>query len=142
MLSGVKVEGLAEFRRGLNRLDPELTKMLRGDLLEIGKDVARVAQGKVPSKSGLARGSIRAGVSGNNAYVAGGKANVPYYGWLDFGNRSAISGRPRSIGPWKGTGSGPQQGRFIYKAIAQESRSIETRAADAIKKAEAQAFND
>lgn len=133
--SGVRVDGLKELRRKLNRLDPALAQELRSDLLEIGKDVAREAQSRVPQRSGAARGSIRAGVSGNSAYVAGGKKSVPYYGWLDFGSRDARSGRPRSVGPWKGTGSGPKQGRFIYAAIAAKSREIKRRSVNAFEKA-------
>jgi len=139
--SGVRVDGLKELRRALNRVDPELTKQLRKDLLEVGKDVAADARGRVPSRSGKARGSIRAGASGNSAYVAGGKKTVPYYGWLDFGSRSARSGRPRSVGPWKGTGSGPKKGRFIYAAIDDNKKNIERRAVAAFDKAKKSAFD-
>ena len=138
--SGVRVEGLKELRRGLNRIDPELTKQLRKDLLEIGKDIAADARRTVPSISGKARGSIRAGVSGNKAYVAGGKKTVPYYGWLDFGSRTPRSGRPRSVGPWKGSGAGPKRGRFIYAAIDRNLKQIERRAVAAFDKAKKAAF--
>lgn len=79
--------------------------------------VATDAKGRVPSVSGRAAGSIRPLVSGNKAYVAGGKNSVPYYGWLDFGTRNPRHGNPRSRGPWSGSGSGPKAGRFIYPAI-------------------------
>ena len=138
--SGVRVDGLKELRRGLNRIDPELTKQLRRDLLEIGKDVAADARRTVPEVSGKAKGSIRAGASGNTAYVAGGKKSVPYYGWLDFGSRTPRRGRPRSVGPWKGTGSGPKRGRFIYAAIDRNLKQIERRAVAAFEKAKKSAF--
>lgn len=135
-LSGVKVDGLKELRRALNKLDPELTKTMRSELLDLGKEVAVDAQRRVPERSGRAKGSIRAGVSGNNAYVAGGRKSVPYYGWLDFGGRTPRSGRPRSVGPWKGSGSGPKGGRFIYKAIEENRPHIKRRALEALHKAE------
>lgn len=141
MISGVDAVGLKEFRRGLNRIDPELTKQLRRELLEIGQDVANDARMTVPvGRTGRARGSVRAGVSGNNAYIAGGKATVPYFGWLDFGSRTPRSGRPRSVGPWKGTGPGPYKGRFIYPAIARNQSNIERRAVKAFEKARDEAL--
>lgn len=140
-MSGVKVDGLKELRRALNRIDPELTQVLRGELLEIGKDIAADAQTKVPVRTGRARGSIRAGVSGNRAYIAGGKKAVPYFGWLDFGSRTPRRGRPRSVGPWKGSGRGPKRGRFIHVAIEENRDNIKRRAVKAFEKAKKSAFN-
>ena len=137
MSAGIEIEGLKEFRKDLKRIDEELAKELRADLLVIAREIAREAAARVAviSKTGKAAGSIRAGVSGNNAYVMGGKASVPYYGWLDFGGRNAISGRPRSVGPWKGSGPGPERGRFIYPTIVRNRREIEQKAQQAFDKA-------
>ncbi len=135
MNAGISVDGLAAFRRDLKKIDPELTKELRRDLLVIGQKIAVQAALRVPRDSGAAAGSIRAGVSGNNAYVAGGKKNVPYYGWLDFGGRNAVSGRPRSVGPWKGSGGGPQRGRFLYPTIDNSRDEIQRGATAAFDKA-------
>lgn len=132
MPAEIQLEGLAAFRRGLKQIDPQLQKDFRQEILPIARKVADDAASRVPSKSGRARGSIRAGVSGNNAYVQGGKSTVPYYGWLDFGGRTPISGRPRSVGPWKGSGAGPKRGRFIYPAIDDNRGLIEREAAKAI----------
>ena len=89
---------------------------LRDGLRDAANIVARDAASRVPRASGRAAKSIRGQAGGNKAYVVGGKKAVPYYGWLDFGSRRAVSGRPRSVGPWRGTGSGPSEGRFIYPA--------------------------
>lgn len=132
--AGIEIPGLAAFRRDLKKIDDDLPKQLRDELVVVGKEVAGDAQRRVPSRSGKAAGSIRAGVSGNNAYVAGGKKSVPYYGWLDFGSRTPRSGRPRSVGPWKGSGGGPKQGRFIYAAIAENREHITKRAQQAFDK--------
>jgi hypothetical protein len=72
--------------------------------------------------------------------VSGGKRSVPYYGWLDFGSRTPIRGRPRSVGPWKGTGAGPKKGRFLYPAIDRNADNIRRRAVAAFEKAKKQAF--
>ena len=134
--AGIQIEGLAAFRRDLKKIDENLTKELRADLLLIGKEIAREASALVPKgKTGAAAGSIKAGVSGNNAYVSGGKKSVPYYGWLDFGSREPRKGQPRRVGPWKKSGKGPSKGRFIYPTIERNKREIETKAAAAFDKA-------
>lgn len=133
--AGVQVPGLADFRRDLNNIDPALTKQLRSDLVDIGRVVAADAASKVPSRSGRAGESIKAGASGNNAYVQGGKKTVPYYGWLDFGSRKPVRGNPRSVGPWTKSGRGPKKGRFIYPAIEANRDKIQTKAGAAVDRA-------
>jgi hypothetical protein len=109
----VRVEGLAELRRALGRIDKTLPKHLRGKLKTVGDKVAALARSKMPSRSGRARASVKAGVSGNNAYVQGGKASVRYYGWLDYG------GTLRPTGNRRGTQHRPvvRKGRYLYPSI-------------------------
>lgn len=133
--AGIQIDGLAEFRRDLKKIDEELAKELRTDLLSIAREIAIETAIRVPRRSGAAAGSIRAGVSGNNAYVQGGKASVAYYGWLDFGGRTPVKGNPRSVGPWKDSGPGPQGGRYIYPTIRRNEREIEAKAQQAFDKA-------
>lgn len=132
MAAEVQIEGLKALRAGLKKIDPQLQKDLRNDLLPVAHRVADEARGRVPSKSGRAASSIRGGVSGNNAYVQGGRATVKHFAWLDFGSRTPVRGNPRSVGPWAGSGAGPKRGRFIYPAIDARRDDIETTAADAI----------
>jgi hypothetical protein len=132
MPAEIQLEGLAAFRRGLKQIDPQLQKDFRQEILPIAQKVAADAAGRVPSRSGRAKGSIRAGVSGNNAYVQGGRSTVPYYGWLDFGSRTAKADGNPATGPWKGSGVGPARGRFIYPAIDANRDDIEREAAKAI----------
>lgn len=54
---------------------------------------------------------------GNRTYIAEGGARYPHLAWLDFGGRTPISGNPRSVGPWAGSGKGPPGGRLIYPAL-------------------------
>lgn len=121
----VRVEGLAELRRALRRAEniEDLTE-LRVGMKRAADVVAQEAQSRVPSRSGRARGSVRAVSGGNRAFVVGGRKTVPYYGWLDFGTRTPRTGNPRSKGPWAGTGSGPTGGRFIYPAIDAKEREV------------------
>jgi HK97 gp10 family phage protein len=134
----VHVVGLRELRRTLRQAgDVEDLTEVRNALRSGAKIVADDARRRVPVRTGRARDSIRPLVSGNRAFVAGGKAKVPYYGWLDFGSRRPISGRPRSVGPWAGSGSGPAKGRFIYPAIddkIDEVTDLVSKALNAIHK--------
>lgn len=119
------VDGLAALRRDLKAAgDLEGLAEMRDGLKAAARVVADDAKGRVPRKSGRAADSIRAGASGARAYVAGGKASVPYYGWLDFGSRRPQHGQPRRVGPWAKSGTGPPGGRFIYAAVDARQRDV------------------
>lgn len=127
----VEVTGLRELRRDFRRVeDPESLTELRVGLKAAAEIVAAEARSRVPSKSGRARASVRATSGGNSVFVKGGKASVPYYGWLDFGSRTPKRGNPRSVGPWSGSGVAAGKGRFIYPAIdakqVQVAQAVET----------------
>jgi hypothetical protein len=160
---GIHASGIRELQKGLKEFAPEIAKELRGEFLAVAKTVAEDAKSQVPvsgrtveryvrttksgradrrykggtttSGGGGARGSIRAGTGVSGPFVAGGKKTVPYYGWLDFGSRNPIRGRPRSVGPWKGSGAGPSKGRFIYPAIDRNRDELQRRVTDAVEKA-------
>jgi hypothetical protein len=129
----VKVEGLREVNRALKNMGDGLDKELKAEAKDIAEVVARDARRRVPVVSGQAQKSIKAGATQKGAYVQGGKASVPYYAWLDFGSRNPVSGRPRSVGPWKGSGGGPKQGRFIYPALGDNRREVEVRTKKVVK---------
>lgn len=132
----IRVDGLAELRRALRQMENlEASNDLRDGLKRAADSVAQEAKSRVPVRSGAARDSVRATAGGNRAYVAGGKARVPYYGWLDFGSRRPILGNPRSRGPWAGSGTGPQNGRFIYPALDNREREVTALVADAVSEA-------
>jgi hypothetical protein len=134
--AGVEVHGLKELRRDLRKIDPALQKELRADFLDIGKAVAEDAQSEMPERTGRAKASVKAGVSGNNAYVQGGKQTVPYFGWLDFGGvLRPTGGRRNTI-----TREFRKRGRFLYPAIDRNGDRIQRGAEDAVEKAIAKSF--
>lgn len=138
----VQVDGLRELRRSLRQAqDLEDLRDLRDGLKDAANIVARDAQGRVPSRTGRARDSIRATAGGNTAYVKGGKARVPYYGWLDFGSRTPNRGNSRSVGPWSGSGKGPNGGRFIYPAIDAKRDEVVELVAEAVEHALSRLFD-
>lgn len=138
--AGIKVEGLVELQRDLKELDPALAKNLKSELRDVAETVLHDAQNDMPVKSARALQSMKAGSDAGGPFVAGGKKSVPYYGWLDFGSRTPVKGRPRSVGPWKGSGAGPKKGRFLFPAIDRNRDVIERKATDAFEKAKKEAF--
>lgn len=131
----IGVEGLKELRRDLRKIDPELELERRQRFRAIGERLADEIRSKIDSVSGDAAASIRAGVSGNNAYIAGGKRSVPYFGWLDFGSRNPNVGAPRSVGPWAHSGRGPDRGRYFLPVIDRNRDRIADEALDAMNAA-------
>lgn len=138
MASGgaVRVEGLAEFQRGLKRLAPETAKEFRSALLDVGQDIVHEAQSNVPVKSGTALNSIKAGSNAQTVYVQGGKTSVPYYPWLDFG------GVLRPTGGRRGTQVRDfrKKGRYLYPAIDKYQKKITAAAVAAFDKSKSKVF--
>lgn len=131
----VGVEGLAELRRALGQIGGlPLQKKLRARFLAVGEEIVADARQYVPvstkdKKAGHVRDSLRAGVSGNNAYVQGGKASVPYYGWLEYGGvLKPVGGRHNTIKRPRIKG-----GRYLYPAIGRKRERINEAAAQALE---------
>lgn len=104
----IKVDGARELQAALKDLDGEAQKQLRLVFNDAAEVVAGGARRLVPSRSGRARGSIRATSSQRAAKVTGGSARIRYYGWLDFGGDrvgrgGGVAGRPFL-----------KDGRYIY----------------------------
>ena len=108
MTDAVRIEGLREFQRGLKAMDRELPKALRMAFNDAADIVVSDARPRVPSRSGRARGSVKARSTQTQARIVGGGSRAPYYPWLDFGGRV---GRRRSVRrPFLA------DGRYIYNA--------------------------
>lgn len=133
--AGVYVSNLAEVRKYLQKIHPDLVPVLREDLkAAIIQNTLPAILRKIPKKSGYAQFTLKARSGGNTLYVlAGGKGSVaPYYGWLDFG------------GTLKGRGRGRNQtivrpiikrGRYIYPGILQTQQMLVEAAGKAVDKA-------
>jgi hypothetical protein len=108
MADPIRIDGLKQFRANLKSLDRELPKALRLAFNEAAEIVVTDARGRVPSKSGKARASVKAKSTQAYSRIAGGGNKAPYYPWLDFGGRV---GRNKSVKrPFL------KDGRFIYNA--------------------------
>ena len=68
-MTAVRIDGLAEFRRALARIDPALAKGVREALKDSAQIVAYEVQRRAPVRTGILRQSVRAFASGNRAGV-------------------------------------------------------------------------
>lgn len=123
---GVEVEGLDELRRMFRQAGDKVSAKGLGQAGKSAADiVAKKAQTKVPVRTGRAKSSVRAVALTGGGAIRGGGAKVPYYGFLDFGNK---------IKSGAGVGRGDTQprpfiarGRFIYPSLDEEfDRVIDT----------------
>ena len=133
--AGVYISNLAEVRKYLRKIHPDLVPILREDLKAaiIVNTLPAIIQ-RVPKISNYARFTIKARSGGNTLYViAGGKSSVaPYFGWLDFG------GTLRNRGPGKNqTIVRPivKYGRYVYPGIKQTQDRLVEAAGRAVDKA-------
>lgn len=131
-VTGVTVSGLKEVQASLKEIgDIDSTKEVRAEL-KTGLEIVTVnARGRVNSKSGATVADIKSSVSGAKGFLAGGK-KVKYYGWEDFGSRNPRHGNTRKEGPWRGSGTGPKKGRFIYPAIDAKGPELAAHIEDAV----------
>jgi len=127
----VRVEGLADLRKGLRKFAPDVNKQLRRDMKAVAGIVAASARSQMPTRTGTARKSVKASTSGNYAQVRAGGVRAPYYGWLDFGGTLGPAGGRRN------TQHRPKfkEGRYIYPAIARNRPRIIAASKHAIGKA-------
>ena len=132
--TGVYVQNLAEVRKYLRKLHPDLVPVLRNELKAavIANTLPAIIR-RVPKRSNYARFTIRATSAGNNVNViAGGESSVaPYFGWLDFGGDLKGRGRGRNQ-----TISRPflKKGRYVYPGIAATEPRIVQAAGRAVDK--------
>lgn len=115
----IKIEGLAEFRRGLKAISAESAKGLRlagnkaADII-VADAVPKVPVG--PGKGGHGSSSIKARSTQTAARVTEGGKKYPYMPWLDFGGRV---GRRKSVKrPFIKTG------RFIWASFDDRSEEV------------------
>jgi hypothetical protein len=106
--SAIRIDGLAEFAKGLRKIDGELPKMLRLAMNEAADLVVAGARPGVPKRSGRAARSIRAASTRTAVRVSEGGPRAPYMPWLDYGGR--VGRKHATIRPFI------KNGRFVYPA--------------------------
>lgn len=117
----LRVTGVKEVKAALKKLGRATE---RREFTAAYKRVARIAAADVarvvptgPARGGHAKTKIKARATNASGGVLIPRRDVPYYGWLDFGGRTPNTGQPRSVGPWRGSGTGPGDGRYAYPTV-------------------------
>jgi hypothetical protein len=113
----VSIEGLAEFNRGLRKLDKDAPKGLRLALNAAAELLVAKTLPLIPRRSGAAASTLKAKSTRTSARVAMGGRRAPYMPWLDFGGRT---GRNRSVErPFY------KEGRYLYPTLRRVRPEIE-----------------
>ena len=116
MVATIKVNGLRELQGALKAAENATPKMLRLALNEAAEVVVDYAKPQVPSRSGAARGSMKARSTQKEARVSAGGRRAPYYPWLDFGGKV---GKGDSVKrPFY------SEGRYIYPTLRKRHPEI------------------
>lgn len=147
VIAEVNVTGLRELRAALRKVDRSILPELRDGLKDAVEIVAADVRSVMPKDTGAAAASVRAVAGGNTIYLVGGKARVPYFGWLEFGGKLPDK-RPNSKRAlaWGGAdhpsayakgANRPKirEGRYMYPAIKRKTPMIVDAAGDAFDSA-------
>jgi hypothetical protein len=122
----LKVTGVREMVAAYRKAGDDVERQAVRKVLPVAERIAQDAARRTPRRSGRAAGSIRARSTSRGASVTGG-ADVPYFGWLDFGG---AVGRNASVErPYIATG------RYIFPAVDAAEKDIEGAVADGIEAA-------
>jgi hypothetical protein len=109
-LAKVDIKGLDEFRQSLKAMDAGTQKMMRLVFADAVGLVIDWARPRMPSKSGRARGSIKAQLGDRRSSIALGGSRAPWAPWLDFGGEGKRAGRPPKR-PFI------REGRYVYQGL-------------------------
>ncbi len=96
MADAVRIEGLAELRRDLRRMQPDARKEVTRALREGAVVVAAASGPLAKRRTGRLAQSFRPGASGNSAFV---RSRLPYAAVQEFGGTIAPRGTPITIRP-------------------------------------------
>lgn len=140
MQGTVHIEGLDELRKSLKQYGDHAPKELKAELKTAGGRVVSDAQRRLgasigknlkrPARStGRAVASLRVLSNNKGVFIAGGKARVPYYGWLDFGGKLGPKGSRRNTQTQRPF---MRSGRAIYPAINENQEHLRSAAEQAM----------
>lgn len=114
MTDAIRIDGLNEFVRNLKKLDTDLPKVLRVAFNQAGQEIVTEARGRMPSRSGAAKASVKMKSTQTAARIVGGSKKAPYYPWLDFGGTTPRGGHRPFL----------KDGRYIYASYFKHRDGI------------------
>lgn len=116
MVEAIRIEGLAQFRAGLKRMDKGLPKGIRVALNSVVDIVVEDARPRIPRRTGRAAASLKAQSTQTKARIKAGGNKAPYFPWLDFGGRT---GPGKSIErPFY------KKGRYVWLSFADKRDEV------------------
>lgn len=116
MAEAIRIEGLAQFRAGLKRMDKDLPKGIRIALNGVVDIVVDDARPRIPRRTGRAAASLKSQSTQSKARIKAGGSRAPYFPWLDFGGRT---GRNRSqVRPFF------KKGRYVWLSFADKRTEV------------------
>lgn len=115
LADGVRVTGLDEFQKGLNKLEDDTPSMAQNIGLISAKKTIIFATPTVPVVTGATVRSLIA-VATSSGGIAEGGSGLAHYGWLDLGGRSGrrLANRRTYI----------SKGRYIVPAYEDNEEKI------------------
>lgn len=119
MTERITTSGIKEFQKALRQMDADLPKTLRLIFNEAGQLIVDYDQAHMPSRSGRARGSVKARSTQRSGQVSIGGNRAAYVPWLDFGGEGRRKGRPAAR-PFI------RQGRYTYVGLKIHHEDITT----------------
>lgn len=124
MVEAIRIEGLAQFRRGLKTMDKDLPKGIRIALNGVVDIVVDDARPRIPRRSGDAAASLKSQSTQSKARIKAGGRRAPYFPWLDFGGRTGPGGSV--VRPFF------KKGRYVWLSFADKQTEVTAALEDAM----------
>jgi hypothetical protein len=131
--SHIEVDGLKPLLRDIRRVERDLPKVMRQQMLPISQTVLRGSQQRAQMLGGVhrhaARRGLKAGATQNTAWIKLVASREPTILGAEFGGgrRSTTRQFPR----WRGSGGGA--GYFVFPTIRRMSGDITNELEDAVR---------
>jgi hypothetical protein len=130
--SHIEIDGLKQLLRDVRRVEQDLPKVMRQQLVPISQTVLTSARGRAQSLGGVhrhaARRGLRAGATQNTAWIKLVASREPTILGAEFGGGRRST--TRQFPPWRGSGGGA--GYFVYPTIRAKSGEISGRLETAV----------
>jgi len=130
--AAVRVDGLNQLLRDVRRVERDLPKVMRQQMLPISQTVLTTARMRARSLGGVqahaVRRGLRAGATQNTAWIKLVASREPTILGAEFGGGRRRT--TRQFPPWRGSGGGA--GYFVYPTIRRMSGDITDQLEDAI----------
>lgn len=127
IMEPIKIEGLAQFSRGLRKIDKDLPKVLRVANNEGAEIVAATTRRIMAKRSGKGAKSVKTKSTRTAARVSEGGNRAPYVPWLDFGGH--VGRRHATARPFI------KVGRYLYPSWERKRPEVLTGLERALKQA-------